>query len=71
MVFNDTLRVTHYTDASSYLSSNIHSRVLEYDEPRNIYNSNSYYQEKIKEDFFRGTYLISESDRDYAISIYE
>lgn len=71
VVFNDTLRVSHYTDASSYLSSNIDSTVLEYDEPRNIYNPNSFYKEKIKENFFRGTYLISESDRDYAISIYE
>ncbi len=71
VIFNDTLSVTHFTYSAGYNSTHIDSSVIEYYEPRNIYNPDNYSQKMVKKDFFRGTYTLTDADLNYALSIHE
>jgi hypothetical protein len=69
IVFRDSLTISHVKTLSSTVQPM--PEIIYFDNPRNVYNPNSFTKEKIKEDVFSGTYSISQADLDYAISVYE
>lgn len=68
--FNDTIFVTHIgqrlnQDSLSGLA------LIYYDQDRNIYNPGSYVQRRLRENFFEGTYYITQEDFENALDFYE
>ena len=69
--FNDTLLVRHFDRVTSYISENSDSTIIFYSNERNLYNSQSYIQEKVKDDVYKGTFVFTQHDLDYAIEVNE
>ena len=72
VIFGDSLHVLHYPERTT----NVYSETLDpngvlYSESRNIYHASFYFQEKVDDNYFRGTYTFNQADLDYAIEINE
>lgn len=70
ILFNDTLRITHVNRFNPDPSANVDSTRVYVNNPRSLYNSESFVQAKIGEYNYSGTYVINDADLAYAISVY-
>lgn len=71
IIFNDTLKLVHLTLRTNDEPDSLMMRenILYFDDPRNIYNINSYYTERVSESSWMAKYKVVQSDLDYAIEV--
>ena len=71
--FADTLRIVHVGPWLSLDSTLFQGReeIILYDDPRNLYNLDSYEKGRLKDYSYEAKYTFTEEDLEYAISVYE
>ena len=71
VIFNDSLKLVHLTlrTNSAQDSIGIRENVILFDDPRNIYNINSYATERVTESRWKAKYTVMQEDFEYAIEV--
>lgn len=71
VVFNDTLRLVHLWLITNEIpdSISIKENLILFDDPRSIYNINSYATERVSESLWTARYSVVQEDLEYALEV--
>ena len=71
IIFNDTLKLVHLTLQTNAAPDSILIRdnIILFDDPRNIYNINSYATERVTESRWTARYTVVQEDLEYALEV--